>query len=153
MRNTVSITRRTHERYHEFCYLMLERFQETEDPEAGYVISTSALAYPPDELILGGMVRDFLTTHADFATTPAEGLGHYAGNVRKYLSLDGTPILQLRDGDLVSLGNVAVSIGKYTEIHVCLIDEIEGCFDRIRIGGGQVLHHFRRRVQTQARSQ
>ena len=56
---------------------------------------TVSVAYsaPGDEIILTGMVRDFLSTHPDFGDPePDNGYGHYAGNVSQILGGDGRPL-------------------------------------------------------------
>ncbi len=40
-----------------------------------------AAADPPSSIQLYGVARDFLKDHPDFDVTPADGSGHYAGNV------------------------------------------------------------------------
>ena len=45
-----------------------------------------------NEIVLTGFARDFLASHPDFATVPADGFGHYAGNVSQLLGADGAPL-------------------------------------------------------------
>ncbi|MCH7766999.1 MAG: hypothetical protein IH916_10620, partial [Acidobacteria bacterium] len=52
---------------------------------------------PPDEIRLGGIVRDFRERtvpggHPDFERQPDHGFGHYAGNIGLLLSDDGKPV-------------------------------------------------------------
>ncbi len=46
-----------------------------------------------DQITLTGFARDFISSHPDFNVTPADGMGHYAGNVSQVLGLDGRPLL------------------------------------------------------------
>ncbi len=52
---------------------------------------------PPDEIQLGGIVRDFRERtapggHPDFERQPDHGFGHYAGNIELLLGDDGKPV-------------------------------------------------------------
>ena len=49
-------------------------------------------APPPDTIYLGGIINDFTQGHADFDVIPAEGLGHYAGNIAPALGADERPV-------------------------------------------------------------
>ena len=53
--------------------------------------STGVVQAPPDTIDLAGIVRDFTAAHPDFDVVPAEGLGHYAGNIALQLGADNQP--------------------------------------------------------------
>lgn len=48
-------------------------------------------AGPPGTITILGVVRDFLSSHADFNRTPVGGNGHFAGNVALTLGADERP--------------------------------------------------------------
>ena len=47
---------------------------------------------PPTAIELTGVVRDMLQAHVDFDVIPADGYGHFAGNVALTLDADGKPV-------------------------------------------------------------
>ncbi|MCH8823982.1 MAG: fibro-slime domain-containing protein [Planctomycetes bacterium] len=49
-------------------------------------------APPPDTIDLAGIINDFTKGHADFDVIPAEGLGHYAGNIALALGANERPV-------------------------------------------------------------
>lgn len=51
-----------------------------------------ATASPPDTLVIRGVVRDFRSSHADFAVYPSDVADHVAGNVALALGVDGRPV-------------------------------------------------------------
>ena len=57
----------------------------------GLTVPASAF---PDDIVLTGFARDFLSSHEDFAVAPPvpDGNGHYAGNVSQILGADGAPL-------------------------------------------------------------
>ncbi|NNF42893.1 MAG: fibro-slime domain-containing protein [Phycisphaerales bacterium] len=56
----------------------------------------------PETVQLNGIVRDFLSTHTDFGTIPAAGLGHYAGTVNLQLPGSLQPLFSSGTGFRVS---------------------------------------------------
>ncbi|NNF41950.1 MAG: hypothetical protein HKN62_02695, partial [Phycisphaerales bacterium] len=55
---------------------------------------------------LTGIVRDFPVTHPDFNVVPADGAGHYAGNVATLLGDDGRPL------QVHGVSNFTIEFGK-----------------------------------------
>lgn len=54
---------------------------------------TAAKAAPGDSMTITGIVRDFRIEHPDFGVVPADGYGHFAGNVNRFLDTYGRPRL------------------------------------------------------------
>jgi fibro-slime domain-containing protein len=52
----------------------------------------SAQSAPPSSIELAGVVRDMLQAHPDFDVIPADGYGHFAGNVALTLDAEGKPV-------------------------------------------------------------
>ena len=54
---------------------------------------TPAKGAPGDSMTITGIVRDFRIEHPDFGVVPADGYGHFAGNVNRFLDTYGRPSL------------------------------------------------------------
>jgi fibro-slime domain-containing protein len=104
----------------------------------------------PPPIRLDGTVRDFRATHPDFDYTPAEGTGHYAGNVELALGPDGVPVfagVSGGDGALDRFEITATGVeptGRYAAMVTVLGAEIQSggrmlpVTARIAIGGDTI---------------
>ncbi|MCZ6835373.1 MAG: fibro-slime domain-containing protein [Planctomycetota bacterium] len=67
--------------------LLINWLLPTPHPASAYQATPSVIAVP-------GIVRDFRMVHPDFHIVPADGQGHYAGNVAIELGADSRPVFE-----------------------------------------------------------